>query len=383
MRKRICSVLLLVIFLLAGCSTGAKNARPTEGESVVKLCAVGDIFPTADMLTDAHKPSVGYDFTSQLSACFPALASADLAIGNFEGNFTAGSFGNGNYPDELADALARAGFDVLQTANSYSIANGVSGLSRTKSVIAQAGMIPLGTFTDAQDQKENQTLLMEVNDIRIAFVSFTKGFGGMGLPENAGHSVNLLYSDYTTNYDEVDTEGILAVLDDARKKDPDIIIAALHWGSENTKDVSRSQEEIASLMFENGVDVILGSHSHIVSTVEQRHIVLKDGTRKDVVLAYGLGDFCAAEAGDCNMTLILNLEFTRNHSTGETKITSLSYTPMAAVDMGKNEQDRYALLDVENELALYENNYYDRIDKSLYDSLLSGMERLKNAVGLN
>lgn len=382
MRKRICSFLLLIIFLLTACSSGGKTTRPSEGESVVKLCAVGDIYPTADMLNDARQPNGSYDFSSQLSACFPALASADLAIGNLEGNFTTGSYGNGNYPDELAAALAQAGFDILQTANSYSIVNGVSGLSRTKSVIEQAGMTALGTYTDAEDKKDHQVLLVDINDIRIAFVSFTKGFGGIAFPENADHSANLLYSDYTTNYEKVNTEGILSVLEEAQKKKPDVIIAALHWGSENTRDINRSQEEIASLLFENGVDVILGSHSHLVSTVEQRHIVLKDGTRKDVVLAYSLGDFCAVESGDCNMSLILNLEFTRNHSTGETKITSLSYTPLAAADRGKHEPNRYALLDVENELALYENNYYDRVSNDLYNELLSVKERLASAVGL-
>ncbi len=380
MYKRICSILLLFIFLLAGCnSSSGGEKRPTEGESVITICAVGDIFLTEDMLSDARQFNGGYDFSSQFSHCYSAISSADIAIGNFEGNFTASSYGAGSYPDALASTLADAGFDILQTANSYSIQGGLSGLIRTKDVIESAGMKALGTYADAKERKEEQVLLLEVDDVRVAFVAFTKGFGGMALPENADYSTNVLYSDYTTNYEKVDTEGILEVLKAAQKLSPDIIIASVHWGSENVKDISRSQEQITELMLENGVDVILGSHSHLIGSVEQRHIKLADGSRNDAVIAYSLGDFSAAEAGEYNMSIILNLEITRNHATGEARITHVGYIPIAGVDLGSDEQDRYAVLNVDNAIDLYESNYYDRVSNSVYQAILKGKEDLENA----
>ncbi len=375
MYKRLCSFALLFIFLLTGCGSSGSE-RPSEGESVVTLCAVGDIFLTEAMLTDARQPGGEYDFTAQFAPCFSAISSADIAIGNLEGNFVPSGYGAGNYPDVFAQTLRKAGFDILQTANSYSIQGGVSGLLRTKDMIESQGMYALGTFESAKEKAQEQVLLLEVKGMRIAFVAFTKGFGGMALPDNALYSSNMLYTDYTTNYEKIDTAGITAVLDAANELDPDIIIAALHWGSENVKDISRSQEQITELMLENGVDVILGSHSHVAGTIEQRHVKLKDGTRNDAVIAYSLGNFGYAEEGDCDLSLMLNLEFTRNHATDEARVTKVSYTPIAAVDQGAEAANRYAVVNVDEAIELYENNYYDRVSTSVYQALLKLKEKL-------
>lgn len=381
MYKRICCLFLLVAVALTGCSASRGNSqRPTRGESVITLSAVGDILLTDAMLADAKQPGGDYDFSAQLAPVCAAIAGADIAIGNLEGNFTAGDFGDGCYPDALAGSLKEAGFDVLQTANSCSIQGGVSGLIRTKSVIESAGMNALGTYADAAERQQEQVLLVEAKDIRVAFVAFTKGFGGLSLPENAEYSSNVLYTDYTTNYDKINTDGITSVLDAAKALSPDIIIACVHWGSENVREVSRSQEQITELLLDNGVDVILGSHSHLVGEVEQRHVKLSDGSRNDAVIAYSLGDFCNAEPGECNMSMVLNLEITRNHALGEARVTAVSYTPIATADLGSESAQRYRVLNVDEAIDLYESNYYDRVSASVYQALVSGKEKLESTL---
>lgn len=380
MYKRLRSLLLLFALILSGCGASVDRDRPATGESVVTLCAVGDILLTEDMLQDARQSTGAYTFAQQFEHCYGAISAADIAIGNLEGNFTASSYEEGRYPDILAHTLAEAGFDVLQTANSYSIHDGVSGLARTKSVIQGAGMHALGTYRSEKEQKKEQVLLLEVKDIRIAFVSFTKGFGGMALPEDAAYSSNVLYTDYTTNYERVNTDGILAVLDKAKKLSPDIIVASVHWGSENVKEISRSQETIANLLLENGVSLILGSHPHLAGTIEQRHIKLKNGDRNDAVIAYSLGDFGGAKEDSCKLSLMLDLEITRNHATGKTRITRVGYIPIAAVDLGEEAQNRYAVLNVDNAIEQYENNYYNRVSSEVYQKLLKGKESLDAAV---
>ena len=379
MYKRLCSILLLFTFLLSGCGASVDRNRPTEGESVITLCAVGDIMLTEDMLRDARQPTGSYELSRQFEHCYAAISTADIAIGNLEGNFTAGNYEEGRYPDSLAHTLADAGFDVLQTANSYSIHDGVSGLVRTKSMIEGAGMYALGTYRSEKEQKKEQVLLLEVKDVRIAFVAFTKGFGGMALPDDAAFSSNILYTDYTTNYERINTDGILAVLEQAKKLSPDIIVAAVHWGSENVNDISRSQESIANLLLENGVSVILGSHPHSVGTIEQRHIKLKKGERTDAVIAYSLGDFGGAKEDSCKTSLMLDLEITRNHTTGETRITRVGYIPIAAVDLGEETQNRYAVVHVDNAIAQYESNYYNKVSSDVYQKLLKGKESLESA----
>lgn len=376
--KRFLALLLSLALLLVSCGEKPADSRPTTGVGIATISAVGDIFPTADMLTDARQANGTYNFTPQFLDVFSALSAADLTIGNLEGTFSGDAYDadDGCYPDELAAVLRSAGFDLLQTANSYSIQGGLSGLQRTIDLLAENGITAVGTYRDAAAQQEQPVVIREINGIRFAFLAFTKGMGGLSLPEDAQGCVNLLYKDYTTDYADIDTDGITAMVAQARAADPDIVIACLHWGSENVSTVSRKQEQIAALLFENGVDVILGSHSHLTGTVEQRTLRLRDGTEKTVVLAYSLGDFCAASRGNCAAAPILNLEFTRNHAAGTTTISNVSFTPVAAVDRGVKERDRYAVLDIDNALRLYESNYYDRVSGDLYDTLKQKRETL-------
>ena len=372
-------LLSILLFTLSSCGSNvAEEAKPTEGVGVATVSAVGDIYLTDEMLTDARRSNGSYDFSAQLEGVCASLAASDLTIGNFEGTFCGNPYGvsSGSYPDEFAAALSAAGFDLLQTANSYSIFGGFSGLQRTKAVIEENGMTAVGTYSSAEDREKHPVVVREVNGVRIAFVAFTKGLGGLSLPDNAAGCVDLLYEYYTTDYSDLDTAAIDAVLNAAKQEEPDVIIASLHWGSENISEVSEKQEAAADYLFRNGVDVILGSHSHLVGTVETRTITFENGAEKEVVLAYSLGDFCKAQKGKCNASLILNLEFTRDHTSGTTAITNVSYTPVAAIDRGSKEADRYAVIDIDNALALYESNYYDRISSDLYQTLLEKRQAL-------
>lgn len=373
--RKSCFILALVsISLLFGCTekpVTSTVSKPTEGMGVVTIAAVGDIFLTDAMLADARMADGTYDFTAKLADTVNSLSAADVAIGNFEGNFAGEPFSGGSMPDSFASALGDIGFDLLQTANSFSIHNGIAGLQRTKAVIENEHMTALGTYTDYADREEHRVVIREINGIRIAFIAFTKGLNGMSLPSGSEYSVDLLYRDYNENYSDVDTEDIVSLLSAVQLREPDVIIAMLHWGSENITEISETQEEITALMLANGVDVIIGSHSHRVSTIEQRKFTMQDGREKTAVIAYSLGDFCAATEGDVNASLILNLEFTRNHATGATTLTDVSYTPLATVDFGAGRTDRYAVLNVDNAISLYEQNYFGRVSDEIYEELLA------------
>ncbi|MBQ8587584.1 MAG: CapA family protein [Oscillospiraceae bacterium] len=389
MNKTLCRGLclpLLLIFLLSvcGCSSDAPEIlRPSEGEGVVTIAAAGDIFLTDEMLSDALQPNGSFDFDTQFGGAMSAIAAADIAIGNLEGNFVTEGYSESKFPVNFAQTLSNIGFDILQTSNSRTIDNGLSGMAYTRSVAESNGMRTLGTYANEEEREDSPALIYDINGVRIAFIAFTKGFGGLSLPGGAGYVTNLLYSDYTTNYEEINTSAITDAVEEALACQPDILIAGLHWGSEGTEGSSRSQETIADLLFRSGVDIILGSHSHLAGTVEERHLKLDDGSRKDVLLAYALGDFCAAEEGYIKLAPVLNITITRNHASGDTKITDYGFTAIAAVDNGRNEPDRYSILDADNAIALYENTYYLRIDEELYEKLITKRENLAEDLGLN
>lgn len=381
LRRMLCGILLILFTLsLFGC---ARDDRPTEGVGKVRLCAVGDISLTDDMLS-AAKTADGYSFLPQFSDILVPLSAADLTVGNFEGTFAGMPYGQeeGSYPDAFAAMLASAGFDLLQTANSYSLYNGVSGMERTRSVIEENGMTALGTYLSESDRLDNQVVIREVDGVRVAFVAFTKGLGGISLPNGSESCVNLLYTDYTSDYEEVDTDTIVSVLKAAKKEKPDVIVAMLHWGSEGVTEISRTQKQIADLMVDNGVDVIIGSHAHEVCEVERRTVEINKDRSKEVVIAYGLGDFSAVSEGGTNVSLMLELEFTRDHATGVTALSELSYRTVAAVDNGEGFASRYSVLDGDNAVTLYENNYYARVSEKAYDKILAKRESIRKLLGL-
>ena len=377
---------LLMIFLFSLCACGSEAdeiLRPTEGEGVVTIAAAGDIFLTDDMLSDALQPNGSYDFDTQFGGAMSAIAAADIAIGNLEGNFVTEGYSESKFPASFAQTLANIGFDILQTSNSRTIDNGLSGMAYTRSVAESNGMRTLGTYANEDEREDSPALIYDINGVRIAFIAFTKGFGGLSLPSGAGYVTNLLYSDYTTNYEEINSSAITDAVEEALECKPDILIAGLHWGSEGTEGSSRSQETIADLLFRSGVDIVLGSHSHLAGTVEERHLKLEDGSRKDVLLAYSLGDFCAAESGYLRLAPVLNITITRNHASGVTKITDYGFTAIAAVDNGRTEVDRYSIIDADNAIALYENTYYLRIEEELYKKIIAKRDSLAEDLGLN
>ena len=387
-RRGLTALLTLIFLFSAGCSSETIVDEDAVNDpanlDIVTIAAVGDIFMSDEVIEQANLHNGSYDFLPTMNGVFAAVSNADLTFGNFEGNFNGSPYGphHGSYPDELCSTLKNAGFDILQTANSFSLTAGMTGLKQTKSLIDGMGMVSLGTYADSADKADSQVRVFDVNGIRVAFIAFTKSINGMTIPEGTDSCVDLLYTDYDGDFNYVDTEGILAVLDTAKAKNPDVIIAGLHWGSENVTTVTTTQSEISDLLFQNGVDAILGTHSHVVSSVEKRQIILEDGSRKNVVLAYSLGDFCEVGPGDCNVTPILKMDFAKNRITGKVSLNKLYFTTVASVDLGEEAPLRYSIFDADNAIELYESNYYDRISSSLYDKLIEQRQALADKMGI-
>ena len=124
----------------------------------------------------------------------------------------------------------------------------------------------------------------------------------------------------------------------------------LHWGSESDSAVTDSQKKIKNLLFENGVDAIIGSHSHIVGPMEQEQVTTVDGTEKTCFVAYSLGNFFSSMddsyAKNCRESVVLNLSFTKNGQTGATQLSGVSYTPVYLMDHGEGAQTRYEILPI-------------------------------------
>lgn len=359
-----------------------QTEAPTEAESsrnkaptVIHLAAAGDLNVT-DKVVWSGQTSGDFDYTKAFMDVAPILSEADIAVLNFEGNVCGSPYGSStsSAPQKMIDGLKAAGVDLLQVANSQSVTNGMNGLTSTLANIRASGIEPVGAFSSASEFKRSKGYtLCEVNGITIAFVAFTKGMDGRGLPVGSENCVNLLYVDYSTTYREVNTAGITKVLRSAASEKPDLTVALLHWGSEYNDTISDTQKSIIKLMQKEGVDAIIGSHPHMV------HEIAYDETTGQLV-AYSLGDFFGdGTRGGTNYSIILDLEITKDNETGTTMITDYTYTPIYILAEDECDGDR-RIVRIDNAIAAYEGNFVDKVTASAYEKMKTALDRITDRV---
>ncbi len=356
--------------------SGASSSMAVDGDTLT-IAAAGDINITQALLDSARKGDRSYDFSGMILGAAPLLSGADLTVADLEVNFCGAPYDPAAYnaPESLLTALAEAGVDLVQTANTVSVYNGVAGLNSTLSAVKQAGLLPVGTFSTEKDAKQAKEFTMvETKGFRVAFVAFTKGVGNLRLPEGAEHCVNLLYTDYNTTYQNVNTEGIRRVLSQVQSEKPDIVIALLHWGSEYDSSVSRTQEEIRDLMLQGGVDVILGTHSHLVGPLE-----MTTAQEETMLTAYSLGNLMStSEKSEDSQGLVLKLEFTKEE--GKTKLTGYHYDPIYLAGKGRTGTETFEILNMRSEISLYESQYVGRVSQEVYEDLKQSLEQVERFV---
>ena len=165
-----------------------------------------------------------------------------------------------------------------------------------------------------------------------------------------------VYKDYSTDYEKLDTQALLQSVDAAKELKPDVILVMLHWGSEATLEVTKTQQSLAKQLFERGADAILGTHSHLVGKMETMDVTTDDGKDKTCFVAYSLGNFFSSQdssyASGCESSVILNLQFTKNGETGETALTGVNYTPLYLMDRGSGADGaQYEILPIRTAIA--------------------------------
>ena len=364
----LCGVL---IFVLVRPGKNSDNPDATIDPSLlttVHVAAVGDLNVTQKLVDSG---GMERDYSQTFLDVAHLLGDADVAVVNFEGVLCGEPYGESkSAPQSMMQALSAAGVDLVQIANSYSIYKGVSGLAKTVENIRAAGMEPLGAYESNEAREESGGyVLCEANGMKIAFVAFTKGMDGMALPSGSEKCVNVLYEDYSSTYKTVDVEGITAVLDAAKREKPDAIIAMVHWGSEFNDTLSQTQEDIRKLFLDNGVDAVIGTHSHYVQAMD-----LTDGK----FTAYSLGDFVGdAQRAGSEYSVVLDLEITRNNETGKTKITGFSYTPIFTV---VEEEKPVRVMRIKETMDAFDGGYIERITQETYDKMAYALGRIENRI---
>ncbi len=271
--------------------TEAEVQEPPYEASRVRFVAAGDnvIHPSIYIDAAYRAKGQGHDFLPMYANVADFIASFDVAFINQETLLGGDSLGFSGYPrfnspQKLAYDLKTLGFDVVNIANNHMADKGEEGLLGTIELWEReelSDVTLLGGYRDAEDAERIR--ITEHRGVKVAWLSFTEHTNGMRLPADS-----MLVVPYIGDAD--------IIRQCAKAEDlADITVVSVHWGDENSP-VNNNQRRLARLMCENGADVILGHHPHVLQPIEW---IEANGNR--TLCAYSLGNLVSSMANWENM----------------------------------------------------------------------------------
>ena len=250
-----------------------KSKETKDNKKSMSLVMVGDVLTHDSVLADAKKDDGTYDFTSMFSDIKPMIKNYDLKYVNQEAIIGGPSFKYSGYPtfnapDAIGDNLISTGFNIFGLANNHAYDKGETAITYSNKYWSGKDVITAGTYSSFDERDDIK--VYEKNGIKYAFLAYTTSLNGYTLSSDKSYLVNV-YSDEL-------------VKDDINKiKDKvDVVIVAMHWGDEYTNTPTNSEKEIAQYLSELGVDLVIGTHPHVVQPIEYVG---------ETLVIYSLGNF--------------------------------------------------------------------------------------------
>ncbi len=325
-------------------STEAASTEPvTQATSKVTLVAVGDNL-IHNTLIDAGKSSDGgLDYTSFYANIKKDISAADIAVINQETMLGGAEFEYSGYPQfntpwEVGTAAIDAGFDIFTCATNHSMDVGFKGIEQECKFFDEH---PEVTHVGTNDTEEeyNSVVYYTKNNIKFAVLNYTYGTNGISLPEGKSWCINMM-----------DKDKITADVN-AAKQNADVVIVFPHWGTENSSSVSDYQKEYVKLFSDLGVDIVIGTHPHVLQPVEW---VANESTGKKMIVYYSLGNFISHQTSvDQLCGGMARLIIEKNN--GEISISSAKLVPVvcwySSNENGKFDFEVYKLGDYTESLA--------------------------------
>jgi poly-gamma-glutamate capsule biosynthesis protein CapA/YwtB (metallophosphatase superfamily) len=310
--------------------TTTTTARPETEESTlstttttepirITVAAVGDVLTHMPIVDSVRSPIDGsYDFRPVFAPVAPYLRQADYTVANLETRLAGAERGYSGYPrfnspTQLAYTLRWAGVDLVATANNHSLDMGWDGIVSTLDNLEAEGLAHVGTYRSAEERAA--PLVVDIQGIRVGFINHTASLNGLVPPADKPFAVARL-----------DVDRVIQDAVTARAWGADVVIALLHFGNEYEREPSLEQQEITQKLLSGGVDVVLGSHPHVVQPIE--HVFEYSGWKvTDKFVVYSLGNFVSNQRwqySDSGLVAYVHLE-----KRGlRTYVTGVSYLPV-------------------------------------------------------
>ena len=260
----------------------------SQSSSDVTLVMVGDILLHEQIEQVARDSGGNYNYDFIFENMKPEIENADIAMVNQEVIIGGEELGISGYPEfnapyEVGDALVSAGFDIVCSATNHALDKGKKGILNCrdfwKKNYPQMNVVGIN---ETEDEYENIDII-EKNGIKIAVLNYTYGTNGISLPSDMPYAVDILDED--------------KVAKDIRfaEENADFTVVCPHWGTEYNLDVDNYQKKWTEFFRENGVDLVIGAHPHVIEPIE----MIDDGNAEitnnhgggDMLVYYSIGNF--------------------------------------------------------------------------------------------
>ncbi|TCO79167.1 CapA family protein [Marinisporobacter balticus] len=386
MKRKIVLLIFVSILSLVACSIG-KNIQQVLADNTceaigkkeqqrperieINISAVGDIMVHGPQLRAQYdKKSNAYNFKNNFEFIKPYISQSDIALCNLETTFAGenkgySSFPKFNSPDALGEAIKDAGFDIIATANNHTIDKNAQGVYRTIDVLKKLSLDVVGT-------KENEIIpsyiIKEIKGVKVGITAYTyetpkfgkhKTLNSLIIPKEVENCIN------TFNYNEIDQElkKIEEITQNMKKDGVEIIIFYLHWGNEYQREPNDYQKKMAQALTDFGVDIIFGSHPHVIQPIA--FMESREHQKKSIVV-YSMGNFLSNQRYEILKNrytedgMIVNVTMEKNLKDDKITMKGVSYLPTWINKYYKNNKKIYEIVPLAEGLAFPEKYHLDK-----------------------
>ena len=250
-----------------------------EAGNRLSLLFMGDVMGHGPQVEGAYDAKTKqYHYEPVFAKIKHKFAEADFAIANLEvtlGGKPYKGYPQFSSPDALAVACQNSGIDVLVTANNHTCDRGKKGIIRTLDVLDSLKIAHTGTFRDKAEFDKHNLLVLSKNGITVGILNYTYGTNGLPVPE-------------PTIVNRINLPQMKEDIEQAKKRVLDKLIVVIHWGIEYQQHQNTQQEAVAKFLFDNGVDIIIGGHPHVLQPM---YYTAQTGLHKEQFVVYSLGNF--------------------------------------------------------------------------------------------
>ena len=337
MKKKLAISLIIIVLITVGICFFTQNNQKEETKlkekkteikkepeiktSKLSLIMVGDALLHSSLYRDGYNNGT-YNFTSQLELIKPIVQNYDLAFYNQESILGGTELGLSDYPTfnspkEFGDAMIDAGFNLVSLANNHTLDRGEKAVISSCNYWKTKDVLTAGSYTS--NEEANEIKIKEKNGIKYTLLAYTYGTNGIPVPQGKDYLVNI-YSDEKVKND----------IEKVRDK-VDVLLVSMHWGNEYQTEPTAEQKRQAEYLSSLGVDIIIGTHPHIIEPITYIN---------DTLVIYSLGNFISAQSTNNDYNTMVEL--------------------MTSVDIIKEEKDGQTTIKLENLNNELLYNYYHK-----------------------